>query len=503
MSRVVSSNKFDGGMVNDPRMDGDSICRVSKGFDIFTYPYKLVPYNDSKNADTSSSQNQIVNYQYANVSGTFTLFGLGVVSGGSLAKVFKTTSYSSPNWNNTNNSQSSGGGRSTDTFVYYRGYIYGLRGNVAIYKYDVTGNAAWTDTDQALTYTTSAQGLVHSKDDILYIPYDNKIATNNAGSWTVAALTLPTSMIITSICEYGNYLAIGVKNSDGISNSKVYLWDRNSSNSTLSEVIDFGEGALTVLEQLGSYLIGISLLTSGVSNDRLVFRYYTGSGQSNELMRLVSSTTTSYPLQMAKQKYKNRLYFSAAIVLNGVRQQGIWSIGRNTATGPFGITLEYITANNTVLTGQNYNFIIINDYCIISYSDNSSNYAMSVTNDVSSYTTYTTVATYETVINPLQPESIRRSAGSRSNLKQLEAFAISTEPLTSGQSIVAKYRVDGGSWTTIISQSTTGTITTEAVRDSSGTAFTAGREYEFRFESTGGAQITEYKYRYSTLETFF
>ncbi|GAH30408.1 unnamed protein product, partial [marine sediment metagenome] len=86
-------------------------------------------------------------------------------------------------------------------------------------------------------------------------------------------------LYITSICEFGNYLAIGAAPLSGLGGSVVYLWDRDSSLTTLSEIIDFGEGNLRVLEEIDGVLIGISSVggTSDRFDDKAVFRLVSGN----------------------------------------------------------------------------------------------------------------------------------------------------------------------------------------------------------------------------------
>lgn len=74
-----------------------------------------------------------------------------------------------------------------------------------------------------------------------------------------------------------------------------------------------------------------------------------------------------------------------------------------------------------------------------------------------------------------------------------------------------KYRVDSNGntsdWLTCFTSTTTGSVYAEAanttVLDTNGSPiqFTSGRNYEFRVESTGGAVITNFAYKYDTLET--
>jgi hypothetical protein len=61
--------------------------------------------------------------------------------------------------------------------------------------------------------------------------------------------------------------------------------------------------------------------------------------------------------------------------------------------------------------------------------------------------------------------------------------------------------VDGGSWRTIMTVTASGTTVGEAMCEADGNNFTAGREYEFDVESTGGAEFTALEYGYEILTT--
>src|SRR3990167_651299 len=261
--------RFDGGMVNDPRDPAAGACRVVTNFDILTNPRKLIPYRNSEDGDSAAATSRKQNFCIALRTGTtYRLYSLGVKSGATTAEVLMkdlTTSgdddLADNTWLTPNNNQSSAGATNFNLFIFYpkTTLIYGARAGTHIWAFDPTSVAGWADTHQALTYTNIAQGLVHPKDDILYIPYDNKIAKNDNGSWTTVALTLPSHLYITSICEYGNYLAIGCRPLSGQGDSQVYLWDRDSSLTTISESLNWGRGNLEILGVVDGLLVGISL----------------------------------------------------------------------------------------------------------------------------------------------------------------------------------------------------------------------------------------------------
>ena len=84
---------------------------------------------------------------------------------------------------------------------------------------------------------------------------------------------------------------------------------------------------------------------------------------------------------------------------------------------------------------------------------------------------------------------------------QLQAVEVNFEPLTAGQSVSLEYRVAGGSWTTIFTESETGAIKHEATLiESTNDDLPAFREIQFRITSTGGsAAITGLHFIYEEL----
>lgn len=497
---TVYYNRFDRGIVNDPRSQLEGTFRVVTNFDTLTNPRLLTPYRSSEDGDSSASTLKRQAFCIAlGPSSSYKLFGLGVTTGTGIAEVsYKNISTGSSNdlsdatWATTANNASSAGGTSFNLFVFYKktGFIYGAKGGNYIWRYDPTGSVAWADTHQALSYTNIAQGLVHSKDDILYIPYDNIIATNNNGSWTTAALTLPSNLYITSICEYGNYLAIACAPLSGFGNSRVYLWDRDSTLTTVSESIDWGEGNIKILEEIDGFLVGVSLSgnNSTRNNAKIIFKYYTPQGavKFNEILG-----GSSAQLPIYKQKIDNRIYFMASITVNGSTREGVWSVGRSAPGEPMALIHERTPNNDTSLSsGTLTGFFVIGDYVFISYVT-SGNYALSKTDDQANYGATSIV---ETTINPKMSET------DRPKKKQLISAGLLYESLPASGQAVLKYKVDGGSYITVLTETTDGAVTTER-QDASGTPFSFGRDYEFRIESTGGAKIAGFYYVYKVIPT--
>ena len=99
-----------------------------------------------------------------------------------------------------------------------------------------------------------------------------------AGTVTDGAKTVPSNFKITSLANYGNYLAIGcapISTYNG--RSKVFLW--NLSSDLFQEAIDWGEGELRVLENIEGYLVGIT--------DRYL-NNATGAGRGSMIIQMYS-----------------------------------------------------------------------------------------------------------------------------------------------------------------------------------------------------------------------
>lgn len=493
MTKVILQNTS-GGIVNDPRDTALGVARVVTNFDINTSPTRLIPYRSSESGDTAPSTSKKQNFCIALRTGTtYRLYALGVKSGAATAEILMkdltvgTTDLGDGGWLTPANNQSSGGSANFNLFIYYKkmGLIYSAAGGTTIETFDPTSVAAFNSASQALAYTNIAQGLIHSQDDILYVPYDNKIASNNNGSWTTAALTLPSQYYITSICENGKFIDIAAAPLSGVEGSRLFRWNRSSTLATLDENVSWGAGNFKIVEELGGYTVGISLDGSNSTrfNDRVTFKYFTGAGAVS-FFEILGTTGTILPI--AKQKINNRLYFMMSITLNGVVREGVWSFGKN-SNGVFNLVHERTPNNDTFIVNGTLNgFIYVNDFLFISYQTNSA-FALSKTDDTA---TYSSTSIIETVINP------GMALADKPKLKQLKFFCIGYKSAASGQ-IVVKAKVDGGSNVTIITATTTGVNVIEMPL--AGFALDKGREFEFREESTLGAEIIYSDYDYEVI----
>lgn len=498
-------NRFDAGMTADPRESDFRYCRVVKNFDIGTYATKLVPYRSAESGNANANTDRIQNFTVALRTGTtYSLYGLGLSSG--KPKVFyknltasTTTDLDDDDWASATNGDVSGAtAGSFETFVYYKnqGEIYGARDSRYLFAFSPTGTAMVdSEYDHGSAWANITEGLVHSKDDICYIGIDNIIISKNGAAGFATALTLPADKRITSLCEYGDYLAIAAEPISGVGKSVVYLWDRDSTLSTLSEVIDWGEGSLQIIEEIEGHIIGISIysrntsLTAATFQSKLTFRQYAG-GEALVFAEIISDQANNQ-LRPYKQKSDQYLYFTLAITIDSQLQQGVWKIGRVKPTDPFAVSIDRTLSNDdTGLSGPN-GFYKLGDYMFIAYTDvTGTTYYLSKTKDSSSYTA---TSSYE---------SLKITGEDISTTKKLDAVTIMTEFLPAGASVLVKYKKDEEtSWTTILTHDTDDEIRLSAINiQSTGVELPTFKELQFQITSTGGGVITGLKYKYTEIK---
>jgi|CXWL01.1.fsa_nt_gi hypothetical protein len=481
MGQIIPTKivRFDGGMQNDIRSDKSNGLRLVKNADILTYPSKIKPYNSSESGNDTPAR-EFAAFLYANSR----LYGLGVQTGTSRVSIFYKDSYTDGTWNGVANGDSGAFARKTGLFVYYKGDIYGAQTD-RIWKFNA--GVAFADADLSIAHTTVSNGIVHSKDDRLYIGVDNKIIRkNDATTWDATAsgvvLTLPTDYYLTSICEYGNYLAIACAplTTAGRQNSRVFLWDRDSSLTTLSESIDWGAGTLLVLEEMAGELIGIMQLGS-----RLIVKRYAGIQGAQVIMEFVADSTIE--LKQIKQILNNRLYFMLKAVIDGTTHYGVWTIGKN-SEGVYALSIDRTPNNDTDPNSQTGFYIATVsgvDYMFIAYSTTVTNDSLSKTND--SATTFSHNTTIESLIY---------DGGDASRTKKLIGVTVMYEPLPTAGSVTVKYKKDeDSSWTTIFTDTTDNSISHSAINiESSGATLPEYKECHLQILATGGAAVTGFSF---------
>jgi len=469
-----------GGMTSNKRLPDLRYAALVKGFDIYSKPYQAIPHR-AKGSGNSIDIRQIVKFCYA----SSTLFGLGIGSSGSgtFATFWYKTALTDDLWTNIG-SDATNDPTATTLFVEYKDYLYGAANGTRIWKVGpvtTPGATSFTTTERALTYTSITQGVVHPKDDRLYVGYTTSsgsfIAMNHAGSWTNIALTLPTNLIPTSVCAYGNFLSIACRPKYSGGKSRVFLWDRDSSLTTLTETIEWGEGDLILIEEVDGYLIGISKSNTNSFFAKLTFRSYISNAP--QIFRELISSTSTAPELLDIQKAENKLYFMASITLDGTLYQGVWALTRN--GNGFVLAFDHPPQTSALNSGVLKGFILIGDYCFEAFVSGGS-YKVTKTDNTATYST----STIETLVQGGHPFP------DPSHTKKLLGVTLYFEPLPSGASVVLSYKKDEDtSWTQIFSHSTLNSLSHSAVNiESTGVTLPEYREIQFQIQSVGGAVFT-------------
>lgn len=486
--QTIEIKDFFGGISDDIRKASPNEFSITKHFDIFSNPKRLTPYRsleaDTHDGSTSTGMKQYLVRDFLYPTGSGKLYGLGQTAGG-LTQIFQKADATSGNWSAPASSTGDGAVQN-GCFVEYKDYAWGFQGTNQVFNWGLlSGTPAITNSQGTVsTITSVAQGLV-AKDDNLYLPYNNKLARVTAGG-TVSnnVLVLPTNFKITSICNYGNYLAIAcapISTFNGT--SKVFLWNLTSDD--VQESIDWGEGELRVLETIEGMLVGVTDRylnnATGAGRGSLIIQIYSG-GTPQVVKEVFTQKIVGKTVPISKAVKNNRLFFAAKIMTNTAGteyNEGIWSFGRKNINYPYTLTLDIIDEN--IDTDGIQAFGTAANFFFISHSLDGS---IDKTDDAA---TYSFTSIYESQIFDF---------GDPTLTKQLQQFTVFTAPLPTGGSVTAKYKIDGAtSWTTIGTLTTVGALSRDFLNiEATGADFATFKEIQFQITSvTGGAEITGLK----------
>ena len=467
------------GIANDPRTTDNRYARMIAHFDL-TDRHRLIPYRSVEDGDSSSSSNMITRYLYGNSR----IYGLSTASGTS-QKLFSRTDLTGAVWDTPSNTNVAGvpNGKLFVDYPRVGKLFWSLSAAVASFKYSDSTYAA-----SASAITATAQGLVHSDDNVLYVPCTNVIAKNDNDSWNTSALTLPSEYTITSLFEYGVDLGIACKPASGFGRSKIFLWDKTST--SWHRVIDWGEENLELADIVSGALVGISTkINSSSFKGRIIFRDYTGGESANEpFLQLVSSTSvTSQTLW--KQKAGDRLYFNLFITLDSVFWGGVWALYRPGRGQSLALTLDRLYRNDALNSSDVIQgFYIHDDYAFISYTDGAASNAWK-TSKTDDSNNFSITSVYESLI---------LTGGDSSVVRKLVCATVTHEPLPSSGVVNLKHKGDAEtSYTSVQQNSENDSLSFTAVNmdtDLDGDVDTStlpeNAERQLRIESTGGAVIT-------------
>ena len=490
--------RFDGGIIDDIRENTDRGFQITTNFDIFTNPLRLTPYRATTANETPAQK--IVRFLYTNGK----LYGYGVASGNDRPAIYyKASDAIADAWTApTDNEAGSGTTRWKHVFFHYKSYLYGWMDNATLWRWgDLTGTPTFTESYQSVTnFTYTAEPLIHPADDIAYFFTDNFVHTLNgspSGTWTANALTLPNNYVITDAEPIGNLLAIACRPKDAGGKSIVFLWDRDSTVTTLTEKIDWGEGNLLYIAYLDGNLIGVTDYflndtTLNLSAGKLVIKVAAGNKALTikEIQKTTDDTTSFIPNTAisaagtnvdntnlrAKIVRDNKLYIPGAVS----DQAETWR-GAIVITSDGRVTMDTVESEATGMQGM----FLLGRYWFFAHSNDGS---VNVT-DSSNYGT----AVYQ---------SQKYTLGGANKTKKLLIATVLTAPLPASATAVLKYRKDEETtWITIFTNTTDNSIRRSSINiESSGDTLPSFKEIQFRIESTGGAEITGLRFKAEEVE---
>lgn len=473
---TYSALKFDKGMT--PKVfTPDSFTRIEHFNTIegFLRPYRNLRLSTSTMHAVSSVTADLLQRFTKGPNGLLYCLGYddGSASNTPTIGIWETTGFS---WTGTAAPGSFGSvGVLGSMFVYYNSKFIGAWKGTNLWR--MTTGGSFDGAYQALSYTTVSEPIIHSKDGILYIPYDNKIASlNTSDTLNSAALTFNSTFIITSIAEDGDYISIvGYDSVTG--KSTAFLWDRDSSLVTLTGKYELAMDKGYHNAVLGGTTFFVCARENNTNSPFgekpvLVIKYLDG-----ELLKTLHEFTfESLAISgYGKALSNDKLYFTARAQLLGegsarnlcfsLDQKGNVLIEQNLGidTGTNAVTGVYREGDG---------------FWFAAGSDGAWDTA----------TVYTTTSSFET--------SIIRSDSLNTNIN-IFGCGITCEALPSGASIVLKAKKnEETSFTTIETFSTENALKFTLPGAKARNALVGldkAKQVQFRVESTGGAVITGFQ----------
>lgn len=492
-------NRFDGGMAEDLRTTATNQCASSVNFDISTNPHKLKPFSDpiaETHASGPITDYAITDVAVLNISGTTpTVYGMGRASSGSTnVAIFKKSSTSdiTAQWSA---SLASSGTRSPGTLLSYYDTTAG-----ADKLYFVNGGAFGVFTDPSTIstvgslvgpYTTNTypKPYRHPIDNTVYLGAANKVYKFDAVTYTSATLlhTFGTNFEVQSFTEWGNYLAIGGRYFGRDKKSSVYLSNRVLPNDGAQQVIDWGEGSLVAIENIGGSIVGISYTEdvggySTISNYKLYIKVWSG-GEVQTVKEI--ETRRSDEIKIWKAKHDDKLYFGYDT------DRSLYVVGKNKLGEWFVTGDRYYNPTGSYITGTFNGISFVGDVAFIAYQDGGTTGYL-VRQGTGS--TYSLTSYYNTTINP------NMEVAHRTLRKTLKSVRIAYTAEAANGTVGVGFRQDTqtSAFTSIVSstEATAGEYVIHADMTEAGESFDEGYEFQFQFTSTGNVSIKQFEYVY-------
>jgi hypothetical protein len=450
--KSIQINRFDGGKAFDKRLAGSNEFGASENYDVRSTPSLLTPvrdYESDEGYDGDADGIKTSDLALFAIPLGGQVYAIGRKNDGTGRKIYR-KSINDSEWvdftaSDGSDAESSSGSAVPGFFIQQ----FDSSGQ-SIYWF-VTGHAStpstsfWTIGQASFLTITSAnfgaktlafnptiypQGILGQHGNVYVSSGRSLHRCLPTGSITSNAFTVSGNFTITSLALYGSYLAIAIY---GQGRSKVLLWDYASANA--SEVIEWGEGALMVLENLDGALVGV---TDKYINSSLFGQQAIGSGRMqikmwsgslNTITEVKAFGSAARAVEQYKYVKNSVLYWYAKIPLeDGSFEEGIWSFGSILSSQPNAIALE------RTLPGTFEGFWGVGELLYLPHSGDGS---VSRTNNSASFTL---TSSYETAL---------LNGGDSSLEKTALGVTVSFEALASGETVVLEYRKDGGDWETL------------------------------------------------------
>lgn len=483
--KKIKISQFYSGSSESEQNSNPSFNSNMGGFDIYSDIGKLIPQKElvtqtlggSSITDYELSDFFVTDFNFYSSAKNVAIGNESSIS--TKPTLFEETSTEGEWQKDVTNASSGGVVKGTGVLYQQKPHILSQGGSLFLVRFD---SLIATSTPTSMSGTSnSTQMFVHPLDDILYIPVGNKVYTWD-GTTLYTGITLPADKEITSLTDYGGYLAIATKSKHSSSNSVTYLWGRDRSLNTLQEQIDFGTGDLMILENLGGMLVGVSYEQD--NGYKLTFRVYSG-GEAQVFKEIYAEGN----LLQLKKKTQSKLYFAVR------NSDALYCLYKN-KVGNLTVTKSYFT-NNGEVSQLVYGFDLLNNRLFSNIADTLGGKAFKASKDSNSV--YSDTAYYETTQNPgMDSDDLSKN-------KQLKRVYVTYKPKrTSGVKSRVKlfYSVNGGDYVQILDEeSYSGTFTLETVSELTGDTFSNFIEVKFKIESQYNLEILEMGYTYELNQT--
>jgi hypothetical protein len=495
MPYIAEIARFDGGHAEDVRTENTNECESCDNFDIFSNPHLLKPYIDTTPEVMASGVTvdfDLTDVNSIMVSGVPTLVALGRENSGSnKPQFFKKNSVS-----DITASWVAGGiglnNKVAGSLVVYKGKAYCLGDTTSAHnlqKYDGTSTVTTIGTLGGYG-TPPAKPFIHPEDNFLYMASGNIISSWDDSTFTATAFTLPSDKVVVSLTNWGGYLVITCRPLNGVGNSTMYLWGRDTSLAIVQESIDIGACQVNIVENIQNELVVITSQSmvgsySNILVNRLSAKVYSG-GSLVTVKELLLSATFGSGLNNIKVKKDDRIYFGFS------NDTSIYVFGKNKEGRYFLSHDRGLYTGTTTLT----NFSIIGDFIWLAFNTSIQSRQFRRTLALSESQTYASSCVYRTTINPGNMPVSHREL-----MKKLYSIQVITGSATTG-SVILKYSSDGGgTWTTCVTQANaSGIYLVQTDTEATGSPFVDGRELQFEVTTTGNVPIKKIRYKYDVLD---